>query len=308
MFQIPQYSIEPESDVPVNTDKSSSYYDDYGLIDELKTTYQLTGKEIKIAVLDTGLIRPSSAHFSNIKKAENFTEALPGDWADDHPRQHGTNVCGLIAGNHNIALAPGADLYVAKVIARNGASQLIKPEYIVRGVEWAIANDVDIINLSVAFDTCSREVHQSIKRAFRANKIVIAASGNGAGYASIGSLDYPGAYQESIAVGAITRYNTLFSQNAVGTVMDFVAPGVDLYSITYQSNILQGSSFACAFFSGVIGLYLEGARRVGKPMNSMVQLKRELVKYSIDLGATGFDPKYGYGKIDFKEMFKSLNL
>jgi len=69
---------------------------------------------------------------------------------DDDPIDaggHGTSVADTIAGTNGIA--PGADIIALKVCAGQGGCPGLS---IAMGIEWAVANDVDILNLSLGSD------------------------------------------------------------------------------------------------------------------------------------------------------------
>lgn len=72
----------------------------------------ITGKDIKVAIFDTGLAA-SHSHFKNIKERIN--------WTNENTREdglgHGTFVAGVIASSSRdcLGFAPDADLYIFRV-------------------------------------------------------------------------------------------------------------------------------------------------------------------------------------------------
>jgi len=72
----------------------------------------ITGKDIKVAIFDTGLAA-SHPHFKNIKERIN--------WTNENTREdglgHGTFVAGVIASSSTdcFGFAPDADLYIFRV-------------------------------------------------------------------------------------------------------------------------------------------------------------------------------------------------
>jgi len=60
---------------------------------------------------------------------------------------HGTSVADTIAGMNGIA--PGADIIALKVCAGQGGCPGLS---IAMGIEWAVKNNVDILNLSLGSD------------------------------------------------------------------------------------------------------------------------------------------------------------
>jgi subtilisin family serine protease len=96
---------------------------------------------------------------------------------------------------------------------------------VIRAVEWAIAQKLDVVNCSFGGDTPSKLEEEVYARARRANVLVIAAVGNHASH-----VRYPAAYSSVVGVGAIDRASRIASFSNTGTEVDFVAPGVDVMS------------------------------------------------------------------------------
>lgn len=67
----------------------------------------------------------------------------------------------------------------------------------VAAIDWAIEQDVDIINISFGTTVDSEEIHAAIRRAYDAGILIVAAAGNN------GVVEYPAAYDEVVAVGAV---------------------------------------------------------------------------------------------------------
>lgn len=72
----------------------------------------ITGKNIKVAIFDTGLAA-SHSHFKNIKERINWTN----ENTQEDGLGHGTFVAGVIASSSNdcLGFAPDAELYIFRV-------------------------------------------------------------------------------------------------------------------------------------------------------------------------------------------------
>ena len=67
---------------------------------------------------------------------------------------HGTHVAGIIAAQNNgigtVGVAPDAGIYAVKVLDKNGEGN---QSDVAKGVEWAIGQKLDIVNLSITSRT-----------------------------------------------------------------------------------------------------------------------------------------------------------
>jgi subtilisin family serine protease len=129
----------------------------------------LTGKDIKVGVLDTGIdydhpdLKDAYAGGYDLVDDDNdpmettyedWIEAgKPGGSASDYITFHGTHVSGILAGqgtaDSNYAtkgVAPDADLYVYRVLGPYGSGST---EDILAGIEKSVKDEMDVINLSL---------------------------------------------------------------------------------------------------------------------------------------------------------------
>ena len=78
----------------------------------------------------------------------SFVPAESDPFVDPH--KHGTHVAGTIAALDNkvgvVGVAPKASIYAVKVADENGDGYY---SWIIKGIEWAIENDMDVINISM---------------------------------------------------------------------------------------------------------------------------------------------------------------
>ncbi|MFJ3960790.1 S8 family serine peptidase [Streptomyces sp. NPDC090036] len=92
-----------------------------------------TGKGVKVAVLDTGI---DVGHPDFAGLVDGTASFVPGEAVTD-VKGHGTHVAGTIVGSGaaNQGVAPGADLYVGKVLG--GAEGSGRDSWIMAGMQWA---------------------------------------------------------------------------------------------------------------------------------------------------------------------------
>lgn len=258
------------------------------------------GSDVKILVLDTGIDyrHPDLAY--NFKNGANFTSGNIGDCMDRNG--HGTHCAGIIAGIDNdygvVGVAPRSHLYAGKVLGDDGSGTI---EGIIKGIDYGIRQDVDIISMSLGTTQNPGEgLHNAIKRAREAGIIIVAAAGN-----ESSPVGWPAAYPEVIAVGAIDQAleNAEFSN--FGPELDVSAPGVDILSTYLRGSYakLSGTSMATPMVTGVVALLTRYARKNGIEANpeKIVEMIRN---YSVDLGDQGYDERFGNGFINIFKLLK----
>lgn len=252
-----------------------------------------TGKGIKIAVVDTGITKHKDLK-KNVKGEFNAIE--PGQPAIDECG-HGVHVAGIIAAEDNkvgtVGIAPNDELYAVKDLDANGEGYLSD---IVEGIEWSISNGMQIINLSLGFESDFPLLRDSINKAIDAGLIVVAAAGNTNG----GRVSYPALYENVFSISAIDKTDKIADFSAVGKI-DFCAPGVDIYS-TYINNsysYLSGTSMAAPHVTGVITLIMSDNKNdIDKDgIVSANEVREIIANCTEDLGLVGYDELYGNGVV-----------
>lgn len=190
------------------------------------------GANSRVVVLDTGVDKDHPALASRFEKGRDFTNSrgLPYPFFDD--QGHGTHVAGTVladgvtTGLHGVA--PEASLLAGKVCAARGCSSVA----IISGVNWAVEEGVDVVNMSLGGPFGSDFARRAYEAAEEADVLIVAAAGND----GVGRVGFPAAYETTFAVGAIdsTLAKADFSQ--WGPELDIVAPGVDVLSSVPQGT------------------------------------------------------------------------
>lgn len=259
------------------------------------------GKNIKVAIFDTGIEKTHADLKANIKGGINFTTSNKSDWTDRNG--HGTHVAGVIGASDTvgvgiIGIAPKCDLYAVKVLADDGRGQL---DWIAKGLEWAIQNKIDIINMSLGAGGLPPKAFQTFfQKAKNAGIAVIAATGN-----ENTAVGYPAAYEETISVAAVSSELERAEFSNFGPETDVSAPGVEIYS-TYLNSThakLSGTSMATPMVTGALTLLLARAKETGDTIPPY-QLRTMLMQASVDLGDQGQDDHYGAGLINLSRLLK----
>ncbi|MFY0545273.1 S8 family peptidase [Brevibacillus sp. H7] len=212
---------------------------------------QTQGQGIKVAVIDTGI---SSRHPDLRGQVKGRLVTANEGMGYAQMEGHGTHVAGTIAAVANkkgiVGVAPAVELYDIRAFGPDGTASIAD---IVEGINWAVENGMHIINMSFGTSENNYAMQNAIKQAARAGIIMVASAGNNGG-----ALEYPAAYKEVVAVGAIDKENKLASFSSRGRGMNVVAPGVGIKSTwtngTYR--VLDGTSMAAAHISGLYALML----------------------------------------------------
>lgn len=270
-----------------------------------------TGKGVRVAVLDTGIDteHPDLKVAGGVCTAAVCASKVPYD--DNFG--HGTHVAGIIAAQQNnkgiIGLAPNVQLYAIKSLNNKGNGSSAQ---ITKGVEWAIQNKIDILNLSLSISEHDRPLELMLKKAYDNGMVIVSAAGNEGGTGQMDTMTYPGKYASVIAVGAVNNSLTRDENSSIGPTLELAAPGLDIYS-TYPKELddwdyvvdgyrqLSGTSMAAPHVSGVLALYKEQ-----HPGLSNVKLREILQSTAKDLGKAGRDELYGFGLVQFEKEIKTL--
>jgi subtilisin family serine protease len=264
----------------------------------------VTGKGVKIAILDTGI--DTNHPDLHVSGGACMLSYCPNAYNDDNG--HGTHVAGIIAAKNNhigvLGVAPEASIYAVKVLDRFGEGTI---STVLAGIEWAIQNHMDIINLSFAASEGSPVLKEAIDKAYQKGILVVAAAGNNGNEKGTGdTVEYPAKYDSAIAVAAINNQNVRVAYSATGPAVEVAAPGENIYSTVPVACDLDGNpdgytwmagtSMAAPFVSGILALYKQQY-----PNKTNVELRQMLRANAMDLGTPGKDDWYGYGLVQAEQ-------
>lgn len=261
---------------------------------------ELTGKGVKVAVMDSGINFNHPDFGDNIKKG--FNAINPSELPiDDYG--HGSLVAGVIAAKNNnigvVGVAHDVELYPVKVLDKYGEGELAD---IAEGVDWCIENKIQIINMSFAIEEDELLLRSAIMKAVNAGIVVVASAMNSNG----GDVGYPASYKEVISVTAVDQKNKICSIAPRGKI-DFSAPGVDIVSTASNGGYEEftGTSLATPHITGIIALVMQKPKKVGMSksetgfQNEIYNILRRL---TLDIGEKGKDKVFGEGFVTLKKI------
>jgi len=272
-----------------------------------------TGEGVVVAVVDTG-INPFGRDGFGVLAEDRLLlgyNAIAGVRGGIDYNQHGTHVAGTIGQETDNGTGVAGIAYNARLLPVKSLSYMGGGLYswIINGIRWATDNGADVINLSLGSGAYSRLLEDAVDDAYEKGVTVIAAAGND----GTDNILYPAALEHCIAVGAVRYDKQLTSYSNYGDEIDLVAPGgdldVDQNSDGYDDGILQetfwafgigwgywfssGTSMASPHVAGVAALVKSVHPEYGPD-----EIRQVLQDTAQDLGAPGWDERYGYGLVD----------
>lgn len=280
-----------------------------------------TGAGTTIAIVDTGIDVDHPELSSRIVGGASWVcsrgATKPCTNASDYDdgNGHGTHVAGIAAapedGQGVVGVAKDAGLLAVRVLDEDGTGSSAD---VAAGIRWATANGADVINLSLGalpvVSLLQADFFNAIDEAMEAGVLVVAAAGNessplctntdflSAGALCVGALDardlksYYSNFGGGLDVTAPGGLGSVFCDDRAEDILstyaldqDTVCDGV----VGYET--LAGTSMAAPHVAGVGALLAERGIR-GRSAANLITTTAH------DLGTPGYDPIYGFGKID----------
>ena len=248
------------------------------------------GRGMKVAILDTGIDWNHPDLKPNFKGAVSF---VPGETPMDG-HSHGTHCAGTVGAAMNgsgvVGVAPEVGLYAVKVLANNGNGNW---SWLISGLSWCVQNKIHIASMSLGGGGAPAALETMCNAAFNAGVLLVAAAGNSG--PGMNTVLQPGKYKNVIAISAIDSANVIASFSSRGPEVELSAPGVQVLSTIPGGGFGQksGTSMACPHVAGGAAV-IWGAHRFA----TNVQIWNLLASTADNLGPPGWDPLYGYGRLD----------
>ena len=236
---------------------------------------RLTGDNLRVAVLDTGMDLGHPDYIDrNIRHAVFETSSIDDKLHDVNG--HGTHCIGTACGpgmsqfGRRYGVATEAEIFAGKVLAQQPNGRASGRDFsILRGIQWALTNRCQIISMSLgapATNTFPQSYERAARRALRQGSLMIAATGNDSKRRRglIAPVGRPANCPSIIGVAAVDRCLGVanFSNgrrfNHLGAEVNLSGPGVKVVSSLprHRGSIgsLSGTSMATPHVSGVAAL------------------------------------------------------
>ncbi len=299
---------------------------------------QRGASNVAVAVLDTGI---AYEDFGPFRRAPDWGSRsfLPGfDFVngDNHANDddgHGTHVASTIGEATNntegvAGLAFDCGLMPVKVLDESGFGRFSD---VAEGVDYAInfsqngQRPVRVINLSLGGTSPSETLRRALDRAEAAGVVVVAAAGNDGAR----RVDYPAAFPNVIAVGAVDGRKQRAGYSNFGAELDVVAPGGDLDRDDDDDGIVDGvlqqtfdstTARATGRFDDFDYFLIEGTSQatphvaalaallISQGITDPAAVRAAITSAAEDLGTPGRDDMYGFGFIRPEQALKGLGL
>ncbi len=278
----------------------------------------VTGRSSTVLILDDGVQVNHPDLNYDTRFGKNFTSFPPdGDGSPVSPNdRHGTAVAGVVAARTNNALGVagvglGVFLVSAKIYNPNASGGFTpNVQSIAAGIMYSLDVGAQVTNSSFSLGQSSQTISFAYEDTWNAGVVHFAASGNGAAP----FVSYPASLPWVAAVGAIDRTGLRADFSNTGFDLDFVGPGVDIYTtdrtgcagyncgsnpdyvISPDGSGTDGTSFASPYAAGVAALLLRRNPRL-TPQQVISRMQQTCVDISPQVYGFGFDEFTGYGLI-----------
>ncbi len=261
-----------------------------------------TGSAV-VGVIDTGIFGDHEDLAGRlIAQRDHFNV---DDIAEDD-NGHGTHVSGiaLARGNNGVGAAgiawgPNVDLVVSKGCGLVPFFGYIcwSPD-IADGIRWAVDNGANVVNLSLGGDSGSDVEQEALQYALANDVLPVCAAGN-----DQSSVDFPGAFPECMAVSSTDWGDQLASYSSFGPEVEVAAPGGDTILGSAYDRIASSwndGGYAYAAGTSMASPHVAGLAALLHALGvTGAEEKRAIIRSTADdLGAPGFDPTYGDGRVN----------
>jgi subtilisin len=257
------------------------------------------GKNVNIAVLDTGANIKHEDLSARIKDCKDFTRGPVPRSACEDKQGHGTHIAGIISADGGTdgkgvwGIASEASLLIYKVCRNDGTCWA---DDIASAAIYASNNGANIILIGLGGNADNFLMRDASAEAVKNNVLIVASAGNDG--ADKGSIDFPAAYKDIVSVSAFSEEGTVPDWSSRGIndgdyikeskEIEFTAPGENIESAWIDGGYryLSGSSMSAAHVTGIAAKLWNGVA---------TSTDAKLRKIARDVWTIGDDSSTGFG-------------
>jgi thermitase len=253
-----------------------------------------TGEKVVVAVLDTGI---DAAHPDLAAKLVTGWNAVSQNDDLSDINGHGTLVAGTVgaATDNGIGVASvGWNVLVMPIRVSERSDGASYVSDMARGLTWAADQGANVANMSYMawpYSTVASAAQYMRNR----GGVVFGSAGNDGTDAGLSPTPYV------VVVSATSSNDGRTSWSNYGAYVDLAAPGNGIQTTSrgggYSSA--SGTSFSSPISAAVAALVIAANNRLTPP-----EIEQILFDSAVDLGAEGWDPYYGWGRVDARAAVK----
>lgn len=246
---------------------------------------------VTVAVIDSG-IDPYHPDLSNkLVAGYNYIGGSTSDTRD--VMGHGTAVAGVIGADTNSGVGVAGlawNTTIMPLVVINSSNWATYAN-IASAIMYAADNGAKVINLSLGGTSYSSTLQNAVNYAWGKGAVIVAAAGNNSSSAGF----YPAALNNVVAVSATDSSDNLLSFSNFGNWITVGAPGTYIYTTNNGGGYgnWQGTSFASPQVAALAALLF-----AKNPSLSNQQVVDLMKHNSDDVGSSGFDTSFGWGRIN----------
>ena len=280
---------EPDALIPISFVPNDTYYTSEWHLQTIDapTAWNIaTGSGVTVAILDSGIDATHPDLATQVVPGWNFYDNT-SNTTDVYG--HGTKVAGVVAAAGNNAMGVAGVAFSARLmpIRVTDTSGYASLSALASGLTYAADHGARVANMSFAVQSYSSVISAA---QYFVNKggVVMNSAGN------YGTLDSTAPSDALVSVSATDSTDTIASWSSFGPYVDVSAPGAGIWTTTMGGGYgaVSGTSFSSPLTAGVAALMMSANRSLAPS-----QVVRLLESTAVDLGSTGYDNYYGYGRV-----------
>jgi subtilisin family serine protease len=249
------------------------------------------GSSVTVAVLDTGVY---SAHPDLAGKVVAGWNTVSNNTDTADINNHGTWVAGVIGeyANNGIggaSVAPGSSIMPVRISNRSDGAAYFSD--MAEGVAWADAHGARVANISYHGVAGSKTVETAAANMMAHGGVVVVAAGNNNTDEGYANSDY------LYVAAATTSGDTRATFSNYGDYVDISAPGVSIYTTARNGGYssVSGTSFSSPATAATAAVVMSA-----NPGLTPSDVLAVISNTATDLGTAGWDPYYGFGRVNTK--------